>query len=238
VPETSIEACTALLKSGSLRSSQAASAYLSLAQAFIRSGKFDNAIVNLTEGLKYDPFGMALFHTRAMAYEAKGDLKEAIEDFTRATRVAPDPRSFVARGRIYGLQKHYDLAISDYDQALRLDPDHPAALNNRCWTRAVWGRNLPAARHDCDRSLELQPGDAATLSSRAVVRFKLGDFSGAIADSDASIESDASIAEAHFVRGAARLRLAQSEGTIDIAEAERIQPGITEEYSGYDVRWE
>ena len=39
--------------------------------------------------------------------------------------------AFVSRGIAYRKKKQYDLAIKDYDQAIRLNPNDSAAFNNR-----------------------------------------------------------------------------------------------------------
>jgi tetratricopeptide (TPR) repeat protein len=52
-------------------------------------------------------------------------------------------------------------------------------------------RDLPQALDDCNEALRLLPHHGDTLSSRGLVRFKLGAFDQAFADYDAALKQDA-----------------------------------------------
>ena len=48
-------------------------------------------------------------------------------------------KAFVNRAETYQKKNEYDRAASDYDEAIRLEPNLKAAWNGRCWTRAILG---------------------------------------------------------------------------------------------------
>lgn len=75
----------------------------------------------------------------------------------------------------------HDLAIPDYDAAIRLDPDFAAALNNRAWALYKSGRP-EAGVDDVERALKLTPLSPHALDTRAHIRQALGEPAGALAD--------------------------------------------------------
>ena len=146
--------------------------------------------------------------------------------------------AFCNRGNAYQDYKgDYDRAIQDYDQAVRLKPDDAAALNNRCWARAVANKALEAALSDCNESLRLRPDDAGTMHSRGFVHFRMGRYDEAIADFDNSLSRDPKSADMLYMRGLAKgVRHDTAGSDADIAEAKEIDPKVAERYAGYGVR--
>src|SRR5262249_3139145 len=61
-----------------------------------------------------------VFIIRATAYQRKGDLDRAIQDYNQAIKL--DQGSAIAyynRGVAYGAKRDWDRAVQDYDQAIR-----------------------------------------------------------------------------------------------------------------------
>ena len=92
------------------------------------------------------------------------------------------------RGLAYKGLGEYRRAIEDYDQALRINPGHAIAYNNRgfvynvlAWDLYLEGRNAQALA-DVDRSLSDRPGNAATIDTRAHVLAALGRTREALAE--------------------------------------------------------
>ena len=146
--------------------------------------------------------------------------------------------AFCNRGNAYQDYKgDYDRAIQDYDQAVRLKPDDAAALNNRCWARAVANKALETALSDCNESLRLRPDDAGTMHSRGFVHFRMGRYDEAIADFDNSLSRDPKSADMLYMRGLAKgVRHDTAGSDADIAEAKAIDPKVAERYARYGVR--
>jgi tetratricopeptide (TPR) repeat protein len=72
------------------------------------------------------------------------------------------------------MQKRLTLsrAINDFNEVIRLNPKHAAALNNRCWARAILGDDLQGALKDCNEALRLNPSYADAFDSRGMVNLK------------------------------------------------------------------
>ena len=95
-------------------------------------------------------------------------------------------RAYAMRGFAYSLKGEYSMAISDYDMAIRDQPDFAVALNNRAWTYFRWGKaeiGLP----DVERTLQLTPTSPHAFDTRAHIRKALGDVDGALSDYDSAM---------------------------------------------------
>jgi formylglycine-generating enzyme required for sulfatase activity/Flp pilus assembly protein TadD len=193
--------------------------------ALIQSGKLSD--VELTRA----------YRGRAIAYYQKGDYDNAIADLSELIKLNPNSADYYNyRGDVYALKGDYDRAVTDYSEVIKLDPKSAAAYNNRCFGRAVIGRDLQNALADCNESLVLRPNDPGTLNSRGLVQYKLGAFQEAIADYTAAITQNAKDANSLYGRGMAKLKIGDpAGGSTDIVAAEAIESNIAKVYVGYGV---
>ena len=144
---------------------------------------------------------------------------------------------FRNRGLGYTNTGDIDRAIADFSEAIRLDPKFADAFSDRCWARAISGRDLPDALADCNESLRLRPGDGGVLNSRGLVQLRLGAFDKAIADYGAAVEKNPKDADSLYGSGVAKLRSGdKAGGEADIAAAKAIKADIAEVYAGYGVK--
>jgi RNA polymerase sigma factor (sigma-70 family) len=89
----------------------------------------------------------------------------------------------IDRGRESISTGHYDQAIADFDQALQLDPNVPAAYFNRGRAHKLQG-NYDQAIADYDQDLKLNPKAVGTYVNRGQIYNLKGDYDLAIADFD------------------------------------------------------
>lgn len=89
--------------------------------------------------------------------------------------------AYAMRALALSLKAQYGAAIDDYDQAIRLLPDFPVALNNRAWAYFRWGRGAKGLA-DVEKSLRLNPMSEHTWDTRAHIRQVMGNHAGAFAD--------------------------------------------------------
>ena len=75
-------------------------------------------------------------------------------DFSDAERSI----SYNNRGRAWFNKGEYDEAISDYNEAIQLDPDNAHPYNNRGWTRHLAGAYEKAIA-DYEKAIEMDPYD-------------------------------------------------------------------------------
>ncbi len=125
---------------------------------------------------------------------------------------------------------HVYLSVGDYEQAVHQldlwlsthsqDAGMAAALNQRCWARALWNRDLQLALGDCNDAAKRSPKSAAILDSRGLVKLRLGDYAGAIADFDAALVLSPKLAWSLYGLGVAKQRLGRGEeGKADVSSA-------------------
>jgi predicted aspartyl protease len=117
------------------------------------------------------------------------------------------------------------------DSLLSATPDDAPTLNDRCFWRGIAKADLDGALADCDKSLKLAPGIAATLDSRAFVLFQMGHYEEALNGYDAALRADARQAPSLFMRGLTRGKLGDTSGkNADVAAATKDDPTIPAEF--------
>lgn len=105
---------------------------------FYNSGDFRNAIFHFTttieEDKKQNYFSTDALINRASAYTQLGEYSNAIIDYTSVIDNEKDKTyliiAYTARGGIYGFQEKFDLAIMDFNFALKLNPNDVDTLYN------------------------------------------------------------------------------------------------------------
>jgi tetratricopeptide (TPR) repeat protein len=233
-PEKRIEACSALIKARRDKGQKLAEIFNNRGAAYRSHGDLSRAIADYNVAIRiHSKFAFA-FNNRGVAYDFKGDYDRAIEDFDQAIKLKPFALAYFNRGNAYLAKGQYDHAIDDYNQAIRMKSDFAAALDNRCWARAVVGILKPALA-DCNEALELAPKNPATLVSRAFVFLKMTMFDAAVSDFDTALKLEPKLASALYGRGIAKLKNGDEAGEADIAAAKAIEAEIAEEIGRYGV---
>jgi tetratricopeptide (TPR) repeat protein len=196
---------------------------------------FDRAIV-----LKSDDIDALI--ARAQFRESH-DSPGAKADLDAANRAAPkesDLRLILAHGytRIDDLDDsiaQYDLWIAGHAVDARL----PMALAGRCYARAALGKDLSDAMSDCNGALKRSsdPGGfkANLLTSRGLVRLRMGDYAKAVADYDDALKIEPKNAWALYGRGIAKLRQKSPAGDADIAAATALSAHVATAYKQYGI---
>jgi tetratricopeptide (TPR) repeat protein len=117
-------------------------------------------------------------------------LDAAIEYFSKAVQAdARTAANFTARGNVWqGLGK-YANALSDYGEAIKIEPD-ALAYNNRGYTQYLLGL-YKSAVSDFDAALRMAPNDAFALNNRGHNHYLLGNYKQALADYTACLKVQA-----------------------------------------------
>lgn len=170
---------------------------------------------------------------RARLFVVGRDRARARQDLEAASRSLPrdaDLRLQIAA--TYIVIEDWAGAIAEFDLWLAAHPRtvrSVEAYNGRCWSRAMLGTGLTIALEDCEAALRISPGIAALRDSRALIRLRLGDLAGAIADYDAVLAAQPELAWSLLGRGLARRRSGrEEEGKADIAAAVARDLGLPE----------
>jgi len=99
--------------------------------AHYEQGRYDLAIEDFDESLKFKPESASTHCWRGAAYYYQMRYDLAIADFSEAIRLKPDSASYYNwRGDAYYDQRQNDLAIKDYNEAIKLDPNNSTYSTN------------------------------------------------------------------------------------------------------------
>jgi tetratricopeptide (TPR) repeat protein len=198
-----------------------AQAHLGLRRPILAMADFD-------EALKLQPDDVTSLVGRGALYLESNDYGRAARDFDAAIKVEPDRALAVAR--LYTAAGQFDRALGAYDGWIAAHPagdQLPTALNGRCWTRALWNRDLDKALADCDAALRRGPRTAAVLDSRGLVHLRRLELDLAIADYDQAIKLQPKEAWSLYGRGLAKLAKGdKAAGEADLAAATALAPNI------------
>lgn len=186
------------------------------------------AMSDIEGALRLDPELTPALMLRAALRLASNDEAGARSDFEAAARLDPHLRLDIASA--YAGSRRYETAIGLLDQwivAYPKDDRMAFALNERCWARALLGRELDKALADCDAALKQRPHTAGFLDSRGLVLVRLGRYDEAIDDYDEALKLRPRTAWSHYGRGLAKLRKGQqAEGRTDLATAAELDPAL------------
>jgi tetratricopeptide (TPR) repeat protein len=237
-PNEVISSCTAVIQSGLEPGRNLAAAFTIRGRAYRAKGDYDHAIADYTEAIRVESdYGLA-FYSRGIAYFNKKDYDRAIADYTESLRLSP--RDIIAlqnRGHAYQAKQDYDSAIVDYSEAIGIEPKFAYAFNDRCYVRAIAGRELQQALADCNEALRLVPNDFHTLDSRAFAYLRLGNFEKAVTDYNAVLKINPRQAGPLYCRGLAKRKMGDTaDGDADIIAAKTIRADIVEEFARYGMK--
>lgn len=115
----------------------------------------------------------------------EGDYEQAISIYSRILDMKPQdyvkPVIFVHRGMAYFGQSEYELAESDFTEALKREADNSKTLYYRGIVYSI-NENYTKALNDFNRSLAIDPYQSYVFYSRAQVYYHIGDYPAAMND--------------------------------------------------------
>ena len=108
---------------------------------------------------------------------------EGCSELLKLPHLAPSVRAqaLALRALALSLVGRYDEAVSDYDQALAIQPDHAVTLNNRAWALYKMGR-INEAVPDVEKSIRHDNSSPHAFDTRAHLRQALGETDRAYGD--------------------------------------------------------
>src|SRR5436190_1324414 len=131
-PDRAISACTTVIESTRSTRSQQLDALAERGGLFRKTGRFDLAIVDLTEVLRNRASADDVYVERGMALAANRQPDLALADFDEAIGLNPNNRIALSqRATLYRARGRFDEAIRDLDRAVVLNRDDPWAVSER-----------------------------------------------------------------------------------------------------------
>lgn len=143
-----------------------------LAEALLAMKRPDLAVVEYSRYLELsDPVG-DVYRARGLAQAQLGNYRGAIHDYTRSLELEPSANMLTRRGWAYLLRSR-QLAIQDFEEAIRLNPENGDSYNGRGYAKALTG-DLEGAVEDANEAVKRGPPafemffNAATICGTAV----------------------------------------------------------------------
>lgn len=130
-----------------------------------------------------------VYFWRAVGSNKKGDYARVIADATEAIRLQPSQAAYNLRGSAYCDRGDHDIAIADFDDALKLGPPSGIIFHNRgnAWRgKGEYARAIA----DYDMSIKADPRSAFSFQNRGISKEALGELDGALADINQAIRLD------------------------------------------------
>ncbi|MCK1716121.1 MULTISPECIES: caspase family protein [unclassified Bradyrhizobium] len=156
-----------------------------------------------------------VYFWRAVGWNKKGDYAKVITDATEAIRIQPSQAAYDLRGSAYYDRGEYDIAIADFDDALKVGPPDGTIFHNR--GNAWRGKgNYTKAIADYDATIKLEPKSAFSFQNRGIAKAALGELDGALADINQAIRLDPTLPQPLINRTA----IWRAKGDLDRAIAD------------------
>jgi tetratricopeptide (TPR) repeat protein/predicted aspartyl protease len=168
------------------------------------------------------------------------DPDGAMTDLKAADQaLAPSSDMRLRLGGMAASANDHDMAIANFDAWLKSHPEdssRASALNGRCFSRAMLGKEIDKALDDCNAALRARPGIPAYLDSRALVWFRRGALDKALVDYDAAIAAQPRNGWSLYMRGTVKRRLGKvAEGDADRAAALAINDRLADRAERYHL---
>ncbi len=129
-----------------------------VANLYVRSERYDDAIKKYQEVLSKNPKDADVLFKLGETFRRKGDLNQSIDTFRKASQAAPnDAGPLLQLGLLMDGTGRRDQAKPIYEQILRIQQDHPIALNNLAFIKAEEGTDLDSALSMAQRAFQAQP---------------------------------------------------------------------------------
>ncbi len=141
------------------------------------------------------------------------------------------PVAYNNRGLAYHARGNHRPALSDFDEAIRLDPEYVLAYNNRGLARQALG-DAAGAIEDYGKALQLDPRSARVHNNRGLALYGKAAYDSALADFDEAIRLEPTLAKAYNNRGLVYYMIGKwDQAIIDYDQALRADPDYLKVYN-------
>jgi tetratricopeptide (TPR) repeat protein len=193
------------------------------------------AMSDFNQTIALKPDHTAALLQRGTMKLANNNVAGASQDFDKIQSSASnDPALDLRIAEIYVRSGHSDDGIKRLDQWISEHPKDERlglALNARCRSRALAGKELDVALTDCNTAMKKMPKNSQMLETRGLVLLRLGQLDKSIADYKASIDLQPKNAWSLYGLGVAQSKKgASADAEKSMSAATELQPMIAEDF--------
>ena len=204
------------------------------AAEYIEQGRYHEATLLLEKLHEPRQTDFELCLALGSCYAAVGEVEKADLFYRQAMLHNPkDAQAYYLRGLLYLGRQYYEPASADFDEVLKRQPDHTAALYNRAVARYSLGK-LSGALEDLNLLLRTEsPPSVRGHLLRARIHAASGNREAARQDTEDGLRLTPVDGSDWAARAEARAAQAPSAALADIERAVAINPGL---YQAWQTR--
>jgi tetratricopeptide (TPR) repeat protein/TolB-like protein len=162
-------------------------ARLAMAQLFNRTGKFEEAVRELTRLISIDRTSADAYYLLADTYNGMGRLADAEATYKKAIQMRPGHwAGYNVLGRFYALHGRYEEAEQNFRMVTTLTPDNVMGYNNLGGLYNKWGHYAEAIAA-LQKSLSLKPSGPG-YSNLGTILYFLGRYDEAVPNMAKAVE--------------------------------------------------
>lgn len=183
---------------------------------YLRSEQYMRAIDLLSRHEEKFPENPEYPFYQGMAWQQFGDNQRAVEEMTRAARIAPDfVDAWVQLGNLYSILLDHADSDAAYERALELAPDNALINNNYAYALSERGVQLERAQRMAESALAGDPDNASYLDTMGWIYFQLGQYERALTYIRRSVDIDPASATVYEHLGDCYARLGETDKARD-----------------------
>jgi tetratricopeptide (TPR) repeat protein len=159
----------------------------------------------------------------------RGDLERAMTIAGQAIEAhRQEAAAWILHAGAQLAARHWEEAVADCDEALRLQPKSVLALNHRGGAYLAL-KQTQKALADFDAALAVDPRNSMALTYRAQIRRLKGNLFRALDDANEAIQSDSNSAAAYTERAAIRAALGDVAAALEDCSSALLIGGLNEQ---------
>jgi tetratricopeptide (TPR) repeat protein len=161
---------------------------------------------------------------------AKKEYKRAVTDFSIALEIEPSVEAYFLRATAKYMLDNVQEALTDYDNALSLDPYNAVIYNSRGNVKDELKRTVEAMK-DYNKAISLDSNYTNAYYNRAIAHYNVQEFKESQADFSRVLLKTPQDAEAMIGIGLCLVKMNKvDEACAWFAKARQLQPALAEEY--------
>ena len=224
------EAALTSLELATKTQSDFAPAYLYKSSLLQNLNRWEEALAAINQAIFLQPNNPNLYVTKGTIFIGLKRYSEAETAYNQAIKIDARSPFCIMRGFLYEKQGKPKLALSDYNQAISLNPNYPHAYFSRGGIYQKQGK-IDLALTDFNQGLSLDPNVAYAYGLRGNIYEKQGKLDLALNDFNQSLKLDPNNASAYGLRGS----IYYQQGKFDLAlndfnQSLKLDPNIASAY--------